>query len=113
MDTSKRKEKPPMTLNVVLSLYVSIPQGKKTNQDSSLDNNMRKQRKLFILRGFFRHVSERSMLTWQFLLYLKVNFKARFQVIFLARSIRRKDIYQKYVLFVTDIRNGLKMESKA
>ena len=53
------------------------------------------------------------MLTWQFLLYLKVNCKARFQVIFLARSIRRKDIYQKYVLFVTDIRNGLKMESKA
>ena len=31
----------------------------------------------------------------------------------MARSIRRKDIYQKYVLFVTDIRNGLKMESKA
>ena len=37
-----------------------------------------KAKKVNILRGFFRHVSERSMLTWQFLLYLKVNFKARF-----------------------------------
>ena len=56
---------------------------------------------------------ERSMLTWQFLRYLKVNFKARFHLIFLARSIRRNDIYQRYVLFLTDIQNGLEMESKA
>ena len=55
---------------------------------------------------------ERSMLTWQFLRYLKVNFKARFQLICWARSKRRNDIYQKYFLFLTDIRNGLKMESK-
>ena len=53
------------------------------------------------------------MLTWQFLRYLKVNFKARFHLTFLARSIRRNDIYQRYVLFLTDIQNGLEMESKA
>jgi len=53
------------------------------------------------------------MFLWQFLRYLKVNFKARFQLICWARSIRRNDIYQKYLLFLTDILNGLKMESKA
>ena len=53
------------------------------------------------------------MLTWQFLRYLKVNFKARFLLICWARSIRRNDIYQRYILFLTDIQNGLEMESKA
>ena len=31
--------------------------GQENQSGSSLDNNMRKQRKLFILRGFFRYVS--------------------------------------------------------
>ena len=43
-----------------------IPGQKKNNQDSSLGNNMRKQRKLLFLRGFFAMFRERSMLTWQF-----------------------------------------------
>ena len=56
---------------------------------------------------------ERSMLTRQFLRYLKVNFKARFLLICLAIRTRRNDIYQRYVLFLTDIQNGLEMGSKA
>ena len=53
------------------------------------------------------------MLTRQFLRYLKVNFKARFLLICLAIRTRRNDIYQRYVLFLSDIQNGLEMESKA
>ena len=65
MDKSKRRKKPPTTLNVANSNTVDIP-GKKANKDSSLDTTLKKtDGKLFILMVSFTMFEKRLMLTQQ------------------------------------------------
>lgn len=80
-----RTKKLPTIFNMVSSRGVSIPKGKKATHVSSLDTNMKPQRKLFIFTCFIYAIWEWLLFSWQ---------------VFSNDECNRQILMQYFILFV-------------